>query len=90
MKFNLSIDIDIPNNEIGNGDAIPWATQIIFDRLVNFAIIQHLESEFKWMAEKPKRAKDQKEVVDHLIKRHSEWADILREAEKTMKITKVL
>lgn len=89
MKVQLTMEFDIPEKFYRDDEEdkdipqdklekyhLAFAKDEIFRQFVNFAICQHLVSSLKWVGQ------DKQYMVDY----HKQWADIIREAEKTMKI----
>mgnify|MGYP006304101737 CR=1 FL=1 len=94
MKVRVSIDLELPDVEDNNVDLqseyvpgmtweMAYATQEVFDYFVNYAICRHLRDATKWMANK--ESPNASLIAQH----HDQWADILRNAEPSMKVEKI-
>lgn len=97
MRVKVSIELDLPEVKDGNVNlkdefvkGISWEMayiiQNVFDNFLNFAITAHLMAATKWLA---KSKEDIKSPAYFIHQSHNNWADILRNAEPTMKVEKV-
>lgn len=96
MKVRVSLELELPDVKDENvpdlqAEYVPgisWemahVIQTVFDGFLNFAIVQHLQEAMQWMG----RHKDLPHAAV-IVKHHNDWADLLRRAEKTMKVEKI-
>lgn len=94
MKVRVTLELDLPDHPNDEpvdlqAEYVPGITwelafviQSLFDNFLNFAICQHLHMVTKWLGRKDAAGK-------LIVKSHRQWADILRKAEKTMKVEKI-
>ena len=72
-KVTITMIIDVPNID-NYSDA--ELRQNVFDDVINYAEITHLQDAVKWMAS----SKGDKSSMQYLIsKHHSLWADIIKD-----------
>lgn len=89
----MTIDLEVPGTKGGGEDLeseyipgmswkIAYAVQEVFDNFLNFAIVRHCIEAGKWVN------KDS-ETAQYIAQKHNIWAEMLRNAENTMKIEEI-
>lgn len=102
MKVKLTMELDIPDVYSNDGKnhegcyvpGISWpmafVQQTVFDNFVNHAICSHNRDACRYMIKIQENAMpESKEVFQYIVDRHSEWADIIRNAESTLKLEEI-
>lgn len=83
MKVELKMVFDLPDYQ---KNQLAYFHQDVFDNLINYAIIKHLQDSMTWMVEESKAEGESKISCGHLIESHTKWSDKIREAEKTVEL----
>lgn len=100
MKVRITLDLELPDikqsdvekgvklqepyGNTGHTWEMAFVVQDVFDNFLNFAIRQHLQEALHCMSE----GKDMSNSI-LITKIHTQWVNILRKAEPTMKIEKI-
>lgn len=100
MKVRVTLELELPEVKDPNVDltaeyvkGINWemahVIQDIFDNFLNFSVCGHLERAMQFMGRKKGETDAEKMVAEHIVKHSNAWADILRNAEQSMKVEKI-
>jgi hypothetical protein len=87
MKYRFTLDIEMPHLEgESEKDALAYNNEEVFTDFLNFAICKHLEAAMEWMVMTEVSSEESRKRI---IADHKEWAQRLRDAEPTMKLTPI-
>lgn len=102
MKVKLTMELDIPDGYSSDGvkhegDYVPgisWPMafihQTVFDNFINHSICSHNQDAFRYMIKIEENAMPaSKDMLQHIVDRHNKWADIIRNAESTLKLEEI-